>query len=231
MATTAPAQFEMLTDANCCALLVDHQPGLVLNAGDIRPLALINNSVALAKVLALHGVPTVITCAAGGPGGPMGPLLPAVQACFPDVAPIYRTKNNSWHDDRIRSAIEATGRRKVIVAGITGDFCAGLPAKSMAREGYDVRLVIDASGNDSTVVQHASIANLTQFGVQVQGWIAVACELQHDWAIERTAKGLQQIFAEHNPPWGALAMIHDAYASQQGAPQQGAPQAPRGAAR
>jgi nicotinamidase-related amidase len=184
--------FEMISAENCCALLVDHQPGLYLGAGDITLLALRNNSIALAKVLRLHNIPTV-SCEAQGAAGPMGPLLPEIAAVFPDVEPIYRTKINSWQDPKIRSAIEATGRKKVVCAGITADFCIGLPAKSMAAEGYDVRLVIDASGNDSPIALQFAIANLTQHGVQIHGWISVACELQNDWAHQQTAEGLLKI--------------------------------------
>jgi len=206
--------FEMITADNVCALLIDHQPGLYFNTGDISLLALRNNSIALAKVLALHKIPTVISCAAQGPKGPMGPLLPEIAACFPDVKPIYRTKINSWHDERIRSAIEATGRRKVVCAGITADFCIGLPAMSMAAEGFDARLVLDASGTDSPMVLQATIANLTQHGVHVQGWINTACELQADWANEETAKGLLEIYQAHNPAWGFLSLIQKSYAAE-----------------
>ena len=177
-------------------------------------LALRNNSIALAKVLALHKIPTVISCAAQGPKGPMGPLLPEIAACFPTVKPVYRTKINSWQDERIRSAVEATGRRRVICAGITADFCIGLPAMSMAAEGYDVRLVIDASGTDSPMVLQATIANLTQRGVHVQGWIHAACELQGDWALQDTAKGLVEIYDQHNPPWSFLTLIQKSYAAE-----------------
>ena len=204
----------MITDDNACALLVDHQPGLFFNVSDISREALKNNSIALAKVLALHKIPTVITCAAGGPGGPMGPLLPEIAEQFPDVEPIYRTKINSWQDDNIREAIEATGRKKVICAGITSDFCIGLPAKNMASVGYDVRLVMDASGNDSAIVLQASIANLTQHGVKVMGWIAVATELQNDWARKDMADGLLDIYRQHNPSWAFLVDIQQAYAEQ-----------------
>lgn len=71
-------KFEVVTDQNCCALLVGHQFGLLLNGGDVGLLALRNNSIALANVNQMHKLPTVFTCVAGGPGGPgrpMGPLL------------------------------------------------------------------------------------------------------------------------------------------------------------
>ncbi|MBM0745205.1 isochorismatase family protein (plasmid) [Phormidium sp. CLA17] len=210
--------YEMLSADNACALLVDHQAGLMLFTGDIDPVHLRNNSIALAKVLKLHNIPVVLTAAAMGPMGPIGPIIPEIRELFPDVEPIYRTKINSWHDDRIRGAIKATGRKKVIAAGITADFCIGIPAKTMAAEGYDVRLVMDASGNYSEMVLHASIANLTQAGVKVSNWLSVACELQQDWAIERTAKGLLEIYQQHLPQWGMLEITQNTWKSMQNQP-------------
>lgn len=201
--------FEMLSADNACALLVDHQPGLFLFPGDIDPVHLRNNAIALAKVLHLHGIPTVLTAAARGPAGPLGPIIPEITELFPDVKPVYRTKINSWHDENIRAAIEKTGRKKIICAGITADFCIGIPAKTMASAGYDVRLVMDASGNYSPMVLHAAIANLTQHGVKVTNWLSVACELLQDWADEEKAAGLTKIYAEHLPQWGMLQAIMD----------------------
>lgn len=208
-------KFEMLDAKNACALLVDHQAGLMLFTGDIEPLHLRNNSIALAKVLRLHGIPTVLTAAAMGPMGPLGPVIPEVQAQFPDVKPIYRTKINSWHDANVRAAIEKTGRKKVICAGITADFCIGIPAKTMAGEGYDVRLVMDASGNYSNVVMHGSIANLTQHGVKITNWLSVACELLQDWADKPKAEGLLEIYREHLPQWSMLSITQQTFVAEQ----------------
>lgn len=202
--------FEMLSEENACALLVDHQAGLMLFPGDIDPVHLRNNSIALAKVLKMNNIPVVLTAAAQGPRGPIGPILPEILELFPDVEPIYRTKINSWHDDNIRKAIQATGRKKIICAGITADFCIGIPAKTMVGEGYDVRLVMDASGNASEMVLQGSIANLTQHGVKVTNWLSVACELLQDWANEEKAKQLQAIYAEHLPQWGMLGLTQQA---------------------
>ncbi len=127
------------------------------------------------------------------------------------MEPIYRTKINSMHDPRIREAIENTGRKKVIAAGITADFCIGIPAKTLASEGYDVRLAIDACGNYSNMVLHASIANLTQAGVKVTNGISVACELQQDWANEREAKALLEIYEQHLPQWGMLELTQNTW--------------------
>lgn len=211
MTSTTAAPFEMVDASNAVALLVDHQAGLMLFTGDVDPLHLRNNSIALAKVLKLHGIPVVMTAAAFGPAGPLGPIIPEIRDLWPDVEPIYRTKINSWHDERIRHAIEKTGRRKVICAGITADFCIGIPAKTMAGEGYDVRLVMDASGNYSDMVLHAAIANLTQHGVKVSNWLSIACELLQDWADAPKAEGLLKIYQEHLPQWGMLATANNAF--------------------
>lgn len=209
-------KFEMLDRDNCVALLVDHQAGLMLFTGDIDPVHLRNNSIALAKVLKANGVPVVLTAAAQGPMGPLGPIIPEIQDLFPDVEPIYRTKINSFQDERIRGAIEATGRKQVICAGITADFCIGIPAKTMASDGYDVRLVMDASGNYSDMVLHASIANLTQYGVKVSNWLSVACELLHDWADKEHADKLLAIYREHLPQWSMLQLTQQAAQARSG---------------
>ena len=201
--------FEMVTSDNCCALLVDLQPGLFLQVGDITPAALYNNAIALAKVLKLYNIPTIITCAAQGPKGPMGPLIPEIAELFP-VEPIYRTKINSWQDPEIRKAIEATGRKKIICAGITADFCIGLPAMSMVAEGYDVRLIMDASGNDSSTVFHSTLSNFILHGVKAQGWISIACELQADWK-NSTAEGLLDIYKKHNIYWSLPQTTFDTF--------------------
>lgn len=89
----------------------------------------------------------------------------------------------------------------------TADFCVGLPAKSMAADGYDVRLVRDTSSNLSEMVLQATIANLVQHGVKPTNWLSVACELLADWAHADKAEKLLKIDAEHLPRWGMLDMI------------------------
>ena len=85
--------YEMLSADNACALLVDHQAGLMLFTGDIDPVHLKNNLIALAKVLKLHNIPIVLTAAAQGPMGPLSPIIPEILDLLPDIKPIYRTKN------------------------------------------------------------------------------------------------------------------------------------------
>jgi hypothetical protein len=134
---------EMLTPEETAFVLIDHRAGLILYPHDLDPLTLRSNSIALAKTAKLFQCPVILTAA---DQGPKGPILPEIASLFPDVQPIYRTKINSWHEPAIKKAIEATGRKKLVLAGITSDFCSGLPAKSAAAAGYYSYLVMDASG-------------------------------------------------------------------------------------
>lgn len=198
---------EMLTPDNAALIMIDHQAGLMLFPGDIDPSALRMNAIALAKTAKLFNLPVVLSAADQGAKGPIGPIIPEIkEEIFPDVEVIYRTKINSWHEPAIREAIEATGRSKLIFAGITADFCAGLPAKSAAAAGYDARLVMDASGNLNPMVLQTTIASLTQAGVVCTNWLSVVAELLGDWT-NPEAEGVLDIYSQHLPNWSMFNII------------------------
>lgn len=200
---------EMLTKENAALVMIDHQAGLMLFPGDIDPSALRMNAIALAKTAKLFNLPVVLSAADQGPKGPIGPIIPEIkEELFPDTEVIYRTKINSWHEPAIREAIEATGRKKLIFAGITADFCAGLPAKSAAAAGYDVRLVMDASGNLNPMVLQTTIASLTQAGVVCTNWLSVIAELLADWTNPQAQRVLD-IYKDHLPNWSMLDIIEE----------------------
>ena len=208
--TTRPQErdfSEMLTKDNAALVMIDHQAGLMLFPGDIDPSALRMNAIALARTAKLFNLPVVLSAADQGAKGPIGPIIPEIkEELFPDVEVIYRTKINSWYEPAIREAIEATGRQKLIFAGITADFCAGLPAKSAAAAGYDVRLVMDASGNLNPMVLQTTIASLTQAGVVCTNWLSVIAELLGDWT-NPEAEGVLDIYRNHLPNWSMLNII------------------------
>ena len=108
----------------------------------------------------------------------------------------------------VAGCASATGRKKLIFAGITADFCAGLPAKSAAAAGYDVRLVMDASGNLNPMVLQTTIASLTQAGVVCTNWLSVIAELLADWTNPQ-AQGVLDIYKDHLPNWSMLDIIEE----------------------
>ena len=125
--------YEALTPDNCALLLIDHQAGLFLGVQSMDQQALKSNVLALAKTAQALKLPTVLTTSSAH--GPNGPTLPELRALFPDVPPIDRSPINLWNDDASRGAVEATGRKKLIMAAITTDVCLLFPALSAINAG------------------------------------------------------------------------------------------------
>jgi len=184
-------------------LMLDHQTGIMAGVADIEPSAFRSNVLALAKVGKTYELPIILS--ASFADGPNGPLLSALTDMFPAVEPIYRPGEiNAWDNPDIVRAVEATGRRQLIIAAVTSDVCLQFPAMSAVAAGYDVWAVMDCSGTWNTLVQQAAMHRMTQAGVRVTTWVAVAAELQRDWRLP-TGEGLAAIMGEHLPFYGMLA--------------------------
>jgi nicotinamidase-related amidase len=126
-------------------LFIDHQAAIMTDIGDIDPVRFRNNVIALAKIAKLHKLPTVLSD--NMPEGFAGPILPELVKLLPDAPLIHRAGPiNAWDDPAFVMAIEATRRRKLVIAGCTTDICLMFPALSALQAGYDVYGVIDASG-------------------------------------------------------------------------------------
>lgn len=192
--TKHPAFYEELKQDNCAILLIDHQAGLFLGVQSIDQQILRNNAVALAKVAKEMNIPTVITTSSAM--GPNGPTISEISDLFPGQTIYDRSPINLWNDDPSRKAIEATGRKKLVMAAITTDVCLLFPALSAIKAGYDVYAVIDASGTWSEKAETATIARLNQAGVMCTNWISVAAELKYSEDSEYT-DAVNKVFAEH----------------------------------
>ncbi|BAY50051.1 isochorismatase hydrolase (plasmid) [Scytonema sp. HK-05] len=194
---------EFLTPDNAAMVLIDHQTGTMLGVQDIRLDQFRSNVLALAKTAKLHNLPTVITVSYAE--GPNGPLMQEIADLFPDVKVIYRPGPiNAWDDSNFVDAIAATGRKKLIMAGVTSDICLYFPAISALKAGYDVWCIYDASGCWDMISELSSILRLQQAGCLVCNWATVTAMLQKDWR-NSTAPGTLDIFREHLPFYGMLA--------------------------
>lgn len=116
--------FERLTPDNAALLLIDMQTGLMLGVTTSAAIALKNNILGLAQVGKTFKLPTLLTTSAAD--GPNGPYMPEVVAMFPGQEVLNRTLVNAWDDPTFVAAVEKTGRKKLIMAGITTDVCVQL---------------------------------------------------------------------------------------------------------
>ncbi|MEM9346939.1 MAG: isochorismatase family protein [Planctomycetota bacterium] len=208
----AGGERERLTPDNCAVLFIDHQAGLMNLVDNVEMDRYKLDVMAKAKVAKLHGIPVVMTTSAEK--GPNGPMLPELVAMFPDAPLVSRNGQiNAWDDPKFRAAVEATGRKKVVVSGITTDVCVAFVTLSMLEAGYDVYVVADASGTTNTQVQAASLMRMAEAGAEMGNWFALACELLSDWRNPEGA-GSAKIFAEHMPGYAEAMASHSAWTGQ-----------------
>jgi nicotinamidase-related amidase len=182
-------------------LLVDHQSGLISLVQDVSPGEFKNNVLALANVAKFFELPTILTTSFED--GPNGPIVPELKKAFPDSLLIARPGQiNAWDNEDFVTAIEKTGRKQLIIAGVVTDVCVAFPALSAIAAGYEVFVVTDASGTFNEAVRHAAWMRMAHAGVQLMNWFSVACELHRDW--RNDVEGLGALLSEHIPNYRNL---------------------------
>ncbi|MBO0781018.1 MAG: isochorismatase family protein [Ktedonobacteraceae bacterium] len=150
-----------ITPENAVLLIIDQQEGLLSRIS--QPELTRANLLALARVSRMLGVPAVMTTVLAA--GSNGPQLAGLGEIFANQPIIDRTLVDAWKEPRVKEAIMATGRKKVIIAGTGFEVCAQIPALSSAAEGYDTYVVLDACGLFSPSPSVAAISRLSQAGV------------------------------------------------------------------
>lgn len=113
--------------------------GLMLATRSIDLELLRRNTLGLAKIAKLFGIPTLLTAGgARGRGGRgfNGPVYPDIKQALPDAPLIERTALNAWAEPRVVRAVEGFGRRKLIMAGISTDICLTYATVMAADAGY-----------------------------------------------------------------------------------------------
>lgn len=183
-APPAKAVYDQLTPENSALLLIDYQPQYAFATQSISIDTLVNNAVALTETAQAFRLPTIITTVTAMAYG--GPTFPQIVAAAPDVAVIDRTPINAWDDERVRDAIRKAGRKKLIVAGLWTDNCVMLPALAALKEGYEVYVVTDASGDLDAESHERAVQRLVQAGAVPITWLPVLLELQADWTKDVT---------------------------------------------
>jgi nicotinamidase-related amidase len=155
--------------------------------------------IGLAKAAKIFNVPTILTTVMADRGGK---LIKGLQDVLPDQKPIDRTFINTWEDAHVVDAVKRTGRKKLIMAALWSEICLAMPAIQAAGEGYEVYGVTDASGGVTVEAHEMAVRRMVMAGVVPITWLAVAAELQRDWARQDSAKALGEILLDHGGATG-----------------------------
>jgi nicotinamidase-related amidase len=200
MATTAPATGairdqlgdHLLTPKNSALAVIDYQPSQLAGVRSMDRDLLLKNVVSTAKVAKLFGLP-IVHSTINVRTGRGKPTLPPLAEVLADNPPIDRTTTNAWEDPDFLSAIRGTGRRKLIICALWTEICMAFPALDAMREGFEVYPVVDAIGGTSVEAHRAGLERVIQAGAKPTSWVALAVELQRDWAREETVQQVVQI--------------------------------------
>lgn len=195
--------FETLTPDNAAMLLIDHQVG-TMNFGiaDLEALQLKNQTLWLAEAAGIFKMPVILTTS--NPNGANGPLFPELIAACPGAPIIDRLIINAWNDPNFVDAVKKTGRKKLIMAGVTADVCLTFPAIGAVRDGYDVYAVMDASGTVNAHALQAAMLRMSQAGVKIANTNMVLAEILADWSSAYGAP-LGKLYSERLPNFGFIA--------------------------
>lgn len=167
-----------LTRDNAALVLVDHQVGLMTGIRDYSIAELKHNVVGLAKAAKALNLPIVTTTTSSETL--WGPAFPELAEALPGQPCIDRTSVNAWDDERVAGAIRATGRSKLIFAGVSLEVCAAFPAMRAVREGFEAYVAVDASGTFNTTKRETALERLSQAGVVVADGASLMVEILAD---------------------------------------------------
>ncbi len=207
----------LLTPDNCVVALIDFQPQMLFGVGNFDRQSVINNVVALAKGCRIFDVPTILSTVETK--GFSGYMWPQLQAIFPKQTPIERSSMNSWDDRNFVAAIEKTGRKKIVLAGLWTETCVALPTVQALHDGYEVYVVEDCCGDLSALAHANAMHRVIQAGAKPVLALSTILEWQRDWAHKDTYNAVMDIAKTHYGAYGAgveyaYTMVHGAPATK-----------------
>ncbi len=173
----------LLTPDNAVITFIDYQPDQYAGVGSVPHDELMVHVTTLGQIATAFGLPVVLSTVGVKSRG-MGGTDSALHQALNNAPEIDRTTLNSWEDPEFRAAIEKTGRKKLIVAGLWTEICVAFPVLDALHAGYEVYFVTDAIGGVSVAAHEAAIQRMIQAGAKPISVIGLAGELQRDWGRE-----------------------------------------------
>jgi nicotinamidase-related amidase len=216
IARTKRSEKGLLTPDNCVVTLIDHQPQMLFGVAGVDRQSIINNTVALGKAARVFDVPVVLSTVETKSFS--GNLWPQIRAVFPEQPAIERSSMNAWDDKNFVTAIKATGRKKIVLAGLWTEVCVTFPSVQAIHDGYEVYVVEDCCGDVSQLAHDNAMKRVIQAGAKPVTSLQVMLEFQRDWAEKDTYDAVMDIVKTHYGAYGvgveyAYTMVHNAPAT------------------
>lgn len=182
-------------------LLIDHQVGTMQLVKNLPLEQVRTMTLALARAAKILQMPVILT--SSQEERIQGPLMPELAEILPDAfeARVRRAGIvNAWTDAQFVAAVEATGRKDLIMAGITTDVCLVFPSISAVEQGYRVQTVMDASGSPFELSEDMSRRRMQDAGVVLTATNTMIAELAQDWSSTEGSQLIELLFTSVLPP-------------------------------
>jgi nicotinamidase-related amidase len=207
----------LLTPDNCVVTLIDFQPQMLFGVGNFDRQSILNNVVALSKATRVFDVPVVLSTVETKSFS--GNMWPQVLAVFPKREPIERSSMNSWDDKNFVAAVQKSGKKKIVLAGLWTETCVALATIQALHDNYEVYVVEDCCGDVSQLAHDNAMKRMIQAGAKPVTALSVMLEWQRDWAERDTYDAVMDIVKTHCGAYGvgveyAYTMVHDAPATK-----------------
>jgi nicotinamidase-related amidase len=190
-----PLKDELLTPQNAAFVIIDYQPVQVNSIASMDRQLLVNHIVGTAKAAVTYGLP-IVHSTVNVKTGLNKPPIPQLRKVLGELPTYDRTSINSWEDVEFRKAVEATGRKKLIMTALWTEACLTFPALDALREGYEVYVVADAVGGTSVAAHEMALRRIEQAGGKMISVAQLFCELQRDWQRKETVPAFINLFIE-----------------------------------
>lgn len=140
------------------------------------------NALALAKSAKALEMPLVLTSSLEDHA--QGRLAPE----FEQIAPAEfadRIQRNgvvdALEDPAFAQAVTDTGRRNLIIAGVTNDVCTIYPTLTALSQGYRVEVVADAGGSTTSIADKTALRRMQDAGAVITSTNTTLTGLAHTW--------------------------------------------------
>jgi nicotinamidase-related amidase len=184
----------LLTPQNAVLAFIDYQREQYAGVASVEHDELLAHVTMLGRIATAFKLPVVLSTVYVKHG--MSGTNAELRDALPGVPEIDRTTMNSWEDPDFRAAVERSGRKKLILAGLWTEVCVAFPALDALRAGYQVYVVADAIGGVSRVAHESAMQRMTQAGAVPISVLGLACELQRDWG-RPDAERLRAVMREY----------------------------------
>src|SRR6516162_5223511 len=204
---------KLYTPADSAIVFIDHQPQMLFGVASMDRASLINNVTLIAKAAKEFKVPAVLTSVETESFS--GYVWPQLLDVFPGQPVIERTSMNSWDSMEFRKAIEAIGRKNILMTGLWTEVCITWPTIEMLGAGYNIYVVEDCCGATSLAAHEAALSRMVQAGAVRLTTIPALLEWQRDWAKREHYDKLMGLLKQQAGAYGvgveyAYTMVHHA---------------------